>query len=220
MSTSPQPVRSAAQKQNRRKKTRAIMASGLVLGVGAAVTLAAWSDTVWGAGTFGTEGSAFNIEGSFDGGENWAEHVSSAGEGTNGPGAMTFAQNANALIPGTPVYQLVGLHETEDNLGADIVLNRTNADTSDLRDLVTVAVADAGTGAAAPACGPDTDFGTGVTIGTEPSQMLTTEVASGDYRWVCFSATLSGDATVNDGDLTSAPILWEFAATSQDPSDA
>ena len=217
MSTSPQPVPSAAQKQNRRKKTRAIMASGLVLGVGAAVTLAAWSDTVWGAGTFGTEGSAFNIEGSFDGGTTWDEYVTS-----DNAGPMMFAQNANALIPGQPVYQLVGLHETQENLGADIVLNRTNADTSDLRDLVTVAVADAGTGAAAPACGPDADldFSSSATIGSAPGEMLTTEVASGDYRWVCFSATLSGDATVTDGNITSDPILWEFVATSQDPSDA
>ena len=215
MSTSPQPVPSAAQKQNRRKKTRAIMASGLVLGVGAAVTLAAWSDTVWGAGTFGTEGSAFNIEGSFDGGTTWDEYVTS-----DNAGPMMFAQNANALIPGTPVYQLVGLHETENNLGADIVLNRTNPDNSDLSNLVTVAVADAGTGEAAPACGPDNNFGAGVTIGADPAPMLTTEVAPGEYRWVCFSAELSNNATVDDGDLTSDSILWEFVATSQDPSDA
>ena len=215
MSTSPQPVPSAVQKQNRRKKTRAIMASGLVLGVGAVVTLAAWSDTVWGAGTFGTEGNAFNIQGSFDGGGTWDEYVTS-----EDAGPMTFAQNANALIPGQPVYQLVGLHETEENLGADIVLNRTNADDSGLSDLVTVAVADVGTGEAAPACGPAAGFGTGVTIGSAPGEMLTTEVGPGEYRWVCFSATLSGDATVTDGNITSDPILWEFVATSQDPSDA
>lgn len=229
MTTSPQPVSSAAQKQNRRKKTRAIMASGLVLGVGAAVTLAAWSDTVWGEGTFGTEGSAFNIQGSFDGGTTWAERVSPTGAGTNGaaagadpngPGAMAFAQNANSLIPGQPVYQLVGLHETEGNLGADIVLTRTNADESGLADLVTVAVADAGTGAAAPACGANADlaFNSSATIGAAPGEMLTTEVEAGNYRWVCFSATLSSDATVTDGDLTSTPILWQFAATSQDPA--
>ena len=218
MTPSPQSTRLAAQKQYRRKKTRAIMASGLVLGIGAAVTLAAWSDTVWGAGTFGTDGSAFNIQGSFDGGENWAEHVSSTGEGTDGPGQMAFAQNANALIPGVPVYQLVGLQETEGNLGANIRLTRTNSDSSALSDLVTVAVADAGTGETAPACGPETDFGTGATIGAEPSQMLTTEVAAGEYRWVCFSAILSGEASVTDGGVISDDILWEFAATSQDPA--
>src|SRR5699024_3258295 len=103
MTHSPKSTRLTAQKQYRRKETRAIMASWLVLCIGAAVTLAAWSDTVWGAGTFGTDGSAFNIQGSFDGGENWAEHVSSTGEGTDGPGQMAFAQNANALIPGVPV---------------------------------------------------------------------------------------------------------------------
>ena len=52
---------------------------------------------------------------------------------------MAFAQNANALIPGVPVYQLVGLQETEGNLGANIGLTRTNSDSSALSDLVTVA---------------------------------------------------------------------------------
>ncbi len=48
MSTAPQTPQPAAKNQNRRKKVRAVMASGLVLGVGAAVTLAAWSDTAYG----------------------------------------------------------------------------------------------------------------------------------------------------------------------------
>ncbi|WP_162534004.1 SipW-dependent-type signal peptide-containing protein [Dietzia lutea] len=217
MSTSPEAPQPqpAAKNQNRRKKARVIMASGLVLGIGAAVTLAAWSDTVWGSGTFGTEGNAFNTQGSFDGGTDWKEHVSSTGTGDNGPGAMSFAQNANALIPGVPVYQLVGLHEAEGNLGADIVLKRTNADTSALKDVVKVAVADAGTGETAPACGAGTTFGAPVTIGAPASQMLTTDIAADGYRWVCFSATLDDKATPAVSNKVSQPILWEFAATSK-----
>lgn len=215
MSTAPQSPQPAAKNQNRRKKARAIMASGLVLGVGAAVTLAAWSDTVWGAGTFGTEGNAFNIKGSFDGGASWNEHVSSTGSGTDAPGAMSFAQNANALIPGVPVYQLVGLHEVEGNLGADIVLKRTNVDTSDLRDVVKVAVADAGTGKTAPACGSGAPFGAPVAIGNPAGQTLSTEIAADGYRWICFSATLDDKATPTVSNKKSQEILWEFAATSK-----
>lgn len=216
MTTSPHAPQSAAKNQNRRKKARAIMASGLVLGVGAAVTLAAWSDTVWGQGTFGTEGNAFNIQGSFDGGKSWKEYVSSTGTGDNGPGAMTFAQNANALIPGVPVYQLVGLQEVEGKLGADIVLKRTNADTSDLKDVVKVAVANAGTGTDAPACGAGTDgFSAPVAIGATPSNMLTTDITAKGYRWVCLQATLDDKATPAFSKKKSSSILWEFAATSK-----
>ncbi|MFJ6111321.1 SipW-dependent-type signal peptide-containing protein [Dietzia maris] len=216
MSTAPQSPQPAAKNQNRRKKARAIMASGLVLGVGAAVTLAAWSDTVWGQGTFGTQGSAFNVQGTFDNGATWKEHVSSTGTGDNGPGTMSFAQNANSLVPGVPVYQLVGLQEVEGKLGGDIVLKRTNSDDSALKDLVKVAVADAGSTTAAPSCGAGTTFGAPATIGTAPSQMLTAPIAAKGHRWVCMSATLDANATLAVSNKISKPILWEFVVTSKD----
>ena len=217
MSTAPQTPQPAAKNQNRRKKVRAVMASGLVLGVGAAVTLAAWSDTVWGEGTFGTENTSFNIDGSFDGGSSWAAHVASDGEGTDGPGAMTFAQGANKLIPNEPVYQLVGLKETEGNLGADIVLSRTNSDVSPLADYVSVGVADVGTSATAPTCDSSVTFTQTATIGAAPGDMLTGEIAAEGYRWVCFAATLADGAPLEVGDELSDAILWEFTATSKDP---
>ncbi|MDV6298620.1 SipW-dependent-type signal peptide-containing protein [Dietzia maris] len=217
MSTAPQTPQPAAKNQNRRKKVRAVMASGLVLGVGAAVTLAAWSDTVWGEGTFGTENTSFNIDGSFDGGSSWAAHVASDGEGANGPGAMTFAQGANKLIPNEPVYQLVGLLETEGNLGADIVLDRAKSDTSPLAQHVSVGVADVGTSQTAPKCDNSVTFTKTATIGADPGTMLSTEIAAEGYRWVCFSATLADGAPLEVGDKLSDAILWEFTATSKDP---
>lgn len=220
MSTAPQTPQPAAKNQNRRKKVRAVMASGLVLGVGAAVTLAAWSDTVWGEGTFGTENTAFNIDGSFDGGATWAAHVASDGEGTDGPGAMTFAQGANTLIPNEPVFQLVGLQETEANLGASIVLDRTKADTSPLAQHVSVGVADVGTSETAPACDSSVTFKQTAKIGATPGTMLSTDIAAGGHRWVCFSATLADGAPLEVGDELSDAILWEFTATSKDPAPA
>ena len=226
MSTAPQTPQPAVKNQNRRKKTRAIMASGLVLGVGAAVTLAAWSDTVWGEGTFGTENTSFNIQGNFEGGDNWAEYVSSAAvDGEGGPGSMAFAQKADSLIPNEPVYQLVGLRETKRNLGADIVLNRTNADESALASHVSVAVVDLGKTATddAPTCDASTDFSgaKASTIGAEaPEVMATTDIDAGGYRWVCFSATLADGAPLEVGDELSDAIFWEFTATSKDPVPA
>lgn len=53
-----------SQKEKNRK-IRAILAGGMVLGVGAAVTLAAWSDSEFAEGIFGT--GAFDLEGSATG---------------------------------------------------------------------------------------------------------------------------------------------------------
>lgn len=52
----------AQRKQDRARKRKAILAGGVVLGLGAAVTLAAWSDDVFANGDFQT--GAFNLVGS------------------------------------------------------------------------------------------------------------------------------------------------------------
>ncbi|MFN3340157.1 MAG: SipW-dependent-type signal peptide-containing protein, partial [Dietzia sp.] len=44
----------AQQKQDRARKRKALLAGGVVLGLGAAVTLAAWSDDVFANGIFNT----------------------------------------------------------------------------------------------------------------------------------------------------------------------
>jgi len=59
-------------RQARSRRFRAILAGGLVLGVGAAVTLAAWNDSEFAQGTF-TAGQ-FNLEGSTDG-TTYTEHA-------------------------------------------------------------------------------------------------------------------------------------------------
>lgn len=89
-------------KRNRRK-IRAILAAGLVLGVGAAVTLAAWSDSVWGQSEFATD--KWNVQGSFNGGTSW-------GEFATGPTAGTFTfplADATSLTPGESVKAPVSL---------------------------------------------------------------------------------------------------------------
>lgn len=60
---------------NRARKIRALLAGGLVLGVGAAVTLAAWTDEEWAIGNFGA--GNFNIQGSTTGEEaDFTDHPS------------------------------------------------------------------------------------------------------------------------------------------------
>jgi predicted ribosomally synthesized peptide with SipW-like signal peptide len=81
------------------RKLRAILAGGLVLGVGAAITLAAWNDSEFATGTF-TAGQ-FNLEGSTtSGASGFADHD------TAGTAAVVFdvADHGN-VSPGDVLYE-------------------------------------------------------------------------------------------------------------------
>ena len=207
MSTAPQSPHSSAKNQNRRKKARAIMASGLVLGVGAAVTLAAWSDTAWGEGTFGTGDSAFNIQASFDGGSGWDEFMTDDTAGT-----MEFGDKATGLMPGDSVYTLVGLREQFDKMDAEVTLTKVTADESALKDLISVRVSQPV--AEQPTC-EDADYGPPVNLSVADKQMLEKfTIPGGDQRWVCFSATLSENILPQTEPTTAKTIQWQFNAES------
>lgn len=81
------------QKSTRRRKIQAILAGGTVLGIGAAVTLANWNDSVFAEGFF--QSGAFNVEGSLDG-DSYSEHDAAEN-------AAQLAFDAGALNPGGTV---------------------------------------------------------------------------------------------------------------------
>lgn len=212
-STSSSGPQTAAQKQNRRKKARAVMASGLVLGVGAAVTLAAWSDSVWGVSEFGTGDSAFNIQGHFNATEGWDEFINQDEAGT-----MEFGPASTALVPGVPVFQLVGLHEAEGDLGADITITQQALDSNALTDKVAVSIADLGTGETVPtscvAGGTATGFDSAGTLADPTVQE--TRVNAGGYQWLCIRAELDGNAGLDSAGIDAESVYWTFDATSDD----
>lgn len=95
---------------NRGRKIRALLAGGLVLGVGAAVTLAAWTDEEWAVGNFGA--GTFNIQGSTTGEDaDFTDHPSE-----DEAAELSFEVDADNLSP-------------NDTVAAPFVL-RTDADTS------------------------------------------------------------------------------------------
>ncbi|MBB1030234.1 hypothetical protein G6027_04905 [Dietzia sp. SLG310A2-38A2] len=210
MSTTPQTSPTAAPKQNRRKKARAIMASGLVLGVGAAVTLAAWSDTAWGVSEFGTAGSDFNIQAHFNATEGWNEFVTKDKAGT-----MQFGPASKSLVPGVPVYQLVGLHENKGNLGADITIAQQSVASNALTSKVAVSIAELGGGSTPPSnCSSAASF---TTVGTLAAPTTsTTRVEKNDYKWLCFRAELAPTAGLDSAGIAPAPVFWNFDAQSDD----
>jgi predicted ribosomally synthesized peptide with SipW-like signal peptide len=75
-------------------KIRAVLAGGLVLGIGAAVTLAAWNDSEFARGTF-TAGS-FNLQGSTNG-TDFGENPVTA------PATLGFTASTANLSPGDVV---------------------------------------------------------------------------------------------------------------------
>lgn len=213
MSTAPQTPQPAAKNQNRRKKVRAVMASGLVLGVGAAVTLAAWSDTVWGVSEFGTGDSAFNVQASFDGSA-WDEFMTADKAGT-----MNFGNKATGLMPGDSVYAMVGLKEQFNKMNADVTLTKVTADDSALKDYISVRVSQPT--AEKPVSCENATYGAPVNLSVANTQMLEKfTIPGGDQRWVCFSATLSKDIPPQTAPTTAKAIQWKFDGVSVEKTAA
>lgn len=78
----------------RSRKVRAVLASGLVLGVGATITLAAWNDSEYAQGSL--EAGTFAIMGSVDG-ENFDEMEPEAHR-------LNFTAAADQMYPGAQTY--------------------------------------------------------------------------------------------------------------------
>ena len=76
----------------RRRKVLAALAGGLVLGLGAAATLAAWNDSELASRTFSAGGDV-DIQGSTDGGVTWSSSSTAPGK------TLSFSTDANKLVP-------------------------------------------------------------------------------------------------------------------------
>lgn len=84
-------------KRLRSRRLRAVLAGGLVFGVGAAATLAAWNDSEYATATF-TSGR-FDILGATNG-TGFSDH------GVGAPATLSFTVAPTAMFPGTTTYAL------------------------------------------------------------------------------------------------------------------
>lgn len=90
-----------AVRESRRLRSRriqAVLAGGLVLGIGSAITLASWNDSEYATATF-TAGR-FDILGATDGAA-FSSHTSAAT-----PATLSFAIAPTGMVPGTTTYAL------------------------------------------------------------------------------------------------------------------
>lgn len=208
------------QKSNRKRKIRALLAGGLVLGVGAAITLAAWTDNVFGNSDFATGDAAWNIQASFSTTDtpNWVEADVSPGE------PFGFPVGRLNLTPGETVYAPIALRlQNAQTLNAAVTLDGavpgTPAGSAALTAALTYSVTSGGT---AEGCTAGTPGGTSVvapgsalTTGSAPSAI--TLLAAGTPVQLCYAVTLPAGSPLDLAGLNTGQLVWQFVGTSVTP---
>lgn len=98
------------RQQERKRKRKALLAGGVVLGLGAAVTLAAWSDDVFADGLFNTGG--FELQASTTG-------AADSFKNYDGPGgsldSASLEMDSTTMSPGDTVYAPLTIKASDDS---------------------------------------------------------------------------------------------------------
>lgn len=202
-----------AQQKTRQRKILAILAGGLVLGVGAAVTLAAWNDSEFATGEFGA--GSFNLEGATDGATGTFEDHDTAGSAADLSFTLPLADN---LAPDDVVYAPFWV--------------RLDADTTSPAQLTATSVTATGVNApnlsytvyaigAAATCDEatattGTELASGAdlsafTQGGEQALAVGADAAAGAPSQLCFAVTAGEDLVEGE----PATATWAFTATSE-----
>ena len=195
------------------RRVRAVLAGALVLGVGSAATLAAWTDREYGQATFTTR--RFDTESSVNGGTSWADNTVS-------PGA-TFTFDATAMSPSSVKYAQILIRTKTGSLagtlqvaGASITPAGTDEATvlgAALRYRVIVSTATCAAGLfTSGAIYVVGSFAAPVALGTTG---LSTSVTAngGSNTGLCFEVSLPSNAANTLQGKTSTAI-WNIVATS------
>jgi predicted ribosomally synthesized peptide with SipW-like signal peptide len=210
-----------SKKENQRK-VLAVLAGGLVLGVGVAVTLAAWNDSEFATGTF-TAGS-FNLQGSTAGDvdANYSDHNVDDGDTAATLAFDLPADLVDNLSPADVVYAGFWVRlAAGTTTGADLVADGTTADpaASSNSDNLSYAVYQLAPGAtcnAASATGTPVATGATLDAQTGVTTIALTEGATatdaGTAVQLCFR--VEAGAGLEQGLATTA--TWKFTATSTD----
>lgn len=204
----------------RNRRIKAVLASGLVFGIGSAATVAAWTDTEEASGSF--EAGTFNLELAVDG--SWSN-----------TSEMNF--DAAGMYPGSKVYAPVFVRTTPGTtMDGELSVSSagaTGGETGIAGSLeyraVTESIAPGQEGPFSDGCTASAFEGSlpfifGSTASHEP--LLTggdgdgpqdLSAASADVRAYCFEVTLPTD-TSSAAQGTSASNIWTFNAVSAETS--
>ena len=188
------------------RKVRAVLAGGLVLGVGAVLTLAAWNSSDFAAGVFGT--GSFVLEGSTNGAD-FENH------GEASPAALSFGLTAANLSPGESVSAAYSVHLDETTTyDATVAMNTTFG--AGLDGLSYKVFSTDAFGCTEASTG-DVVASTPLISGTNVASFdLTKGVggAAGTAKNLCFVVTAGAEADLDEGATSTA--VWEFAGTQKD----
>lgn len=200
---------SSAARNARWLRARAVLAAGLVLGVGATVTLAAWNDSEYASGTL-TAGT-FGIVGSTDG-TTFTDHAAT-------PGAtISFTLPAGAMIPGSVVYGRFVVKTAPNSVVGSLTLTPTSPVTgpTNLGQFLTYGAKILPTGTActaatyAASAAVSVAAGSLLTVGDATPRPLSANGAS-DVNY-CFAVTLPiGVDNAAQGKTVLAS--WQFTAS-------
>lgn len=187
------------------RRIRAVLAGGLVLGIGATGTLAAWTDPEQATATF-TAG-VFGIQGSTNGGATWAEHPTT-------PAALTFSAPATAMLPGDTVYARFSVRTTSSSVAGRLQFTAGTGNGTGLGAYLTYGVAvvpdttcDAATFAAAPKI-----VQPGVPLTTGATATQTVPAAGAGTVTYCLAVTLPA-TTGNAAQGAGLAANWTVTGT-------
>lgn len=172
-----------------RRKVYAVLAGGLVLGVGTALTLAAWNDSEFATSDFAA--GEFVFQGSTNG-TTWAEHPTSGGAAS-----LTFSTGFDNLSPDDVVYAPYALQLTSASTTSAGLTAVAPAVTGDLAGILSFAAVTTET------------FGCDETAFTGGTAVPST-MAPGDIVYLCLQVT-AGPVFQND----VGTAVWQWDAVSQ-----
>lgn len=207
---------SSTERTARSRKLRAVLAGGLVLGIGGAVTLAAWNDSEFASGLFSS--GEFNLEGSTTSAtDGYADHASS-----DGAASLEFAAPVENLSPGdvvaAPLWVRLDAATTSPAtldlvslVGTDTTGENTGELAYDVYALAADGSCDADTTGTVVASGTTLASNPDVAGETVPLTKGATDGEPGAATQLCFVVTASADLA--QGGETSA--TWQLTATSE-----
>lgn len=204
--------RSHDARRQRRRKLQALATGGLVLGVGASATLAAWSDEAAGVGQFAT--GEFAIE-------------ANTGKGWSSSSEMRFSDVA--MFPGQSLYAPVSLRTTPDTtVDGEVTVygvGNTGGKLVPYLHFRAVAIEPSDSSDQVPSCSAAAFSSTGEYVFGSPTEFMdmekgatasrTQHLRAGIPKTVdyCFEVQLD-PAAPNDTQRLTADYTWKFHAES------
>lgn len=204
-----------ATDRSKSRKFKAILAGGLVLGLGAAVTLAAWNDSEFVIGNFDT--GHFKMVGSEDG-TSFSNHDTSATADS-----LSFSLGYDNLSPNDTVAApyVVHLDATSDYPATVTVESAIGSAATDKLSYKIIEVASVAACTPAATATPDatvvpfdTSFNADPGQGSFDLETSTNGTDAGANVYLCIQVTADSDLDQDE----SATATWEFVATSATPA--